>query len=226
MAAAGNDSAPPEASALPLRTRVHGLYAVTPDEADTAMLADRVRAVVAGGARFVQYRNKAAPPALRREQAAALLAICHGAGAALIINDHLELALEIGADGVHLGRGDGAVAQARATLGSDKILGVSCYDTVRYALESQKQGADYVAFGSFFLSNVKPGAVRAPLELLAQAKLLLSIPVVAIGGITLDNAAELIAAGADSVAVISALFGAPDIKAAAQHFCNLFRLMP
>jgi thiamine-phosphate pyrophosphorylase len=206
--------------------RVQGLYAVTPDEANIAMLADQVRAAVAGGARFVQYRNKVASPALRQQQAAVLMAICRDEGAALIINDHLNLALEIGADGVHLGRGDGDVAHARATLGPDKILGVSCYNMIRYALNAQEHGADYVAFGSFFLSNVKPGAVRAPVGLLTQAKRLLSIPVVAIGGISLDNAAALIAAGADSVAVISALFGAPDISVAAKRFCNLFRLVP
>jgi len=206
--------------------RIRGLYAVTPDEANTSVLADQVRAVVAGGARVVQYRNKVAPPALRLEQATVLLAICRGEGAALIINDHLDLALEIGADGVHLGGEDGAVARARARLGPGKILGVSCYNALRYALDAQRQQADYVAFGSFFASGVKPDAVRAPLVLLTQAKQLLSIPVVAIGGITLDNAAELIAAGADSVAVISALFGAPDIRVAAEHFCNLFRIAP
>ncbi len=227
MAAASNDSAAcPGASASLLSMRVQGLYAVTPDEAKTRTLADQVRAVIAGGARFVQYRNKVSPPALRLEQATVLLAVCRGEGAALIINDHLDLALEIGADGVHLGREDGAVARARATLGSGRILGVSCYNSVGYALDAQRQGADYAAFGSFFASSVKPGAVRAPADLLTQAKQRLSIPVVAIGGITLDNAAELVAAGADALAVISALFGAPDIRSAAEHFCNLFRLAP
>jgi len=206
--------------------RIQGLYAITPDEADTSVLADQVRAAVAGGARVVQYRNKVASPALRLEQATALLAVCRGRDAALIVNDHLDLALEIGADGVHLGREDGAVAHARAALGPGRILGVSCSNTVQYAVDVQRQQADYVAFGSFFLSGVKPDAVRAPIALLTQAKQLLSIPVVAIGGITLHNAAELIAAGADSIAVISALFGAPDIRVAAEHFCNLFRPVP
>lgn len=202
--------------------RIRGLYAVTPDEPDTAKLGAQVRAALAGGARLVQYRNKAAEPALRREQAKALLAICRERGALLIVNDHVELALEIGAEGVHLGGADGSIAAAREQLGTDRIVGASCYNRLENALRAQQAGASYVAFGSFFSSNVKPGARHAPLALLREAKQMLTVPVVAIGGITRANAQSLIAAGADSVAVISALFSAADICGAAREFSELF----
>lgn len=203
-----------------------GLYAVTPDEPDTGLLAAKVRAALAGGARLVQYRNKTAAAALRLEQARALLAVCRQHAAPLIINDHLDLAMEIDADGLHLGGGDGSVAAARAKLGPRKLIGASCYNMLQKAIAAEREGADYVAFGSFFASGVKPGAVHASLELLREAKRRLSVPVVAIGGITLANAPQLIAAGADSVAVISALFAAPDVRLAAQQFNILFGKQP
>jgi thiamine-phosphate pyrophosphorylase len=203
-----------------------GLYAVTPDEPDTRLLVARVRAALTGGARFVQYRNKSAGAALRLEQAKALLALCRQHAAPLIINDHLDLALEIDADGLHLGGEDGSIAAARAELGPTKLIGASCYNVLQKAAAAEREGADYVAFGSFFASSVKPGAVHATLALLREAKQRLSVPVVAIGGITLANAPQLIAAGADSVAVISALFAAPDIGLAAQQFNNLFGKQP
>jgi len=199
-----------------------GLYAVTPDEIDTRALAVKVRAALSGGAKLVQYRNKTAAVAQRFEQAGALLELCRQYGARLIVNDHLDLALKVGADGLHLGAEDGPVADARKKLGAGKIIGVSCYDRLQNALDAQSQGADYVAFGSFFASGIKPEAVRAPLALLREAKQRLAIPIVAIGGITLANAPQLIAAGADSVAVISALFAAPDVELAAQRFTALF----
>ena len=199
-----------------------GLYGVTPDDSDTAQLVRRVRAALTGGATAIQYRNKHAPPAVRREQAVALLAICRAAQAPLIVNDDLALALDIDADGVHLGRDDGAVAAARARLGPKKILGVSCYSQLERAVQAAEDGAGYVAFGSAFPSPTKPDAVRAPLALYAAAKRRLAIPVVAIGGITLQNASELIAAGVDAIAVISALFDADDIAARARAFQHLF----
>ena len=208
------------------KCRISGLCAITPDEANTALLAAKVRAALTGGARSVQYRNKTAAAKLRREQARTLLALCRQHAVPLIINDHLDLALEIGADGLHLGGEDGSIAAARAELGPSKLLGASCYNLLQTALVAQREGADYVAFGSFFASSVKPGAAHAPLALLREAKQQLSVPVVAIGGITLDNAPLLIAAGADSVAVISALFGAPDIEVAAQQFNTLFGKQP
>jgi len=205
-----------------VKHRVTGLYAVTPDIADTPDLLARVEAALAGGARLLQYRNKSASPALRLAQGRALLALCRGYQIPLIINDHLDLALALDADGLHLGAADGSLAAARETLGPAKLLGASCYDRIENALECGRLGADYVAFGSFFPSSVKPGAVRAPLSLLQEAKRRLSLPVVAIGGVTLENAPQLIAAGAEGVAVISALFAASDVRLAAQRLSALF----
>lgn len=203
--------------------RIAGLYAVTPDEPDTEAMARKVCQALAGGARVVQYRNKSANAALRRAQATTLLGVCRKAGVPLIINDDLELALSIGADGMHLGRDDGDLAAARAKLGKEKLLGASCYDRLDLALFAREHGADYVAFGSAFPSSTKPAAVRAPLTLYGAAKARIGLPVVAIGGITHENAREVIAAGADAVAVISALFDTPDVKAAALGFRECFR---
>lgn len=205
-----------------MKNRVAGLYAVTPDIADTPQLLLKVEAALAGGACLLQYRNKTASAALRLAQGRALLALCHRYGVPLIVNDHLELALALGTDGLHFGAGDGSLAAAREQLGPRKILGASCYDRCENAIAAQRRGADYVAFGSFFPSGVKPGAVRAPLALLGEAKRRLAVPVVAIGGITLDNAPQLIGAGADGIAVISALFGAADVRAVARGFSALF----
>ncbi|HEV7802690.1 MAG TPA: thiamine phosphate synthase [Burkholderiales bacterium] len=201
---------------------IHGLYAVTPDEADTEALLAQVSAALTGGARVVQYRNKTAAPALRLEQARAVKALCEMHRASLIINDHLDLAKAIDAAGVHLGAEDGATEAARDALGAGKLIGVSCYNRLELARAAQKSGADYVAFGSFFPSRIKPGAVHAPLELLANARPELHVPIVAIGGITLDKARALVEAGADALAVISAVFGAPDVAAAARGFTALF----
>jgi thiamine-phosphate pyrophosphorylase len=206
-----------------MRRQLAGLYAVTPDFDDTALLCARVRSALAGGARLVQYRNKTADENLQREQAVALRKLCRDRGAMVIINDDIRLAGEADADGVHVGADDATVAEARARLGPDKIIGASCYNDLQRAKSAAAQGADYIAFGSFFASPVKPDAVRAPLTILRAARRQFELPVVAIGGITLANAEELIRAGADAVAVISALFAAPDIEAAARQFCRLFR---
>jgi thiamine-phosphate pyrophosphorylase len=202
---------------------IKGLYAITPDVADTALLLAKVETVLAAGARLLQYRNKSADQVKRGEQARALRAVCRRHAATLIINDDVTLARAIDADGVHVGADDPALAIAREQLGSQKIIGVSCYDDLQRARAAATQGADYVAFGSFFASAVKPGAVRAPLSVLPAARAL-GVPVVAIGGITLDNAGGLIAAGADAVAVISALFAAPDPAGATRDFCRLFQV--
>jgi thiamine-phosphate pyrophosphorylase len=207
----------------PLMPPIKGLYAVTPDVADTALLLAKVDTVLAAGARLLQYRNKCADAVKRGEQARALRVLCRRHAATLIINDDVTLARAIDADGVHVGADDPALAIAREQLGSEKIIGVSCYDDLQRARAAATQGADYVAFGSFFASAVKPGAVRAPLSVLPAARAL-GVPVVAIGGITLDNAGGLIAAGADAVAVISALFAAPDPAGATRDFCRLFQV--
>ncbi|HEY9446202.1 MAG TPA: thiamine phosphate synthase [Burkholderiales bacterium] len=206
-----------------MSTRITGLYAITPDLCDTDVLCGKVDAALAGGARVVQYRNKTAAPALRREQASRLLALCNAHRVPLIVNDDLALALEIGADGVHLGKDDGAVAPARTQLGGTRLLGVSCYDSVERGVAAVALGADYVAFGSVYPSRVKPDAVRAGMEVFTAARQHLSVPIVAIGGITLQNADELVAAKVDAVAVISALFDAPDVRKAAQSFTALFQ---
>lgn len=209
-----------------MKRGISGLYAVTPDTTDTPGLLAKVEAALSGGARLLQYRNKTASAALRLTQGRALLALCWEYQVPLIINDYLELALALDAHGLHIGGEDGLITEARNRLGPDKILGVSCYGRIENALAAAGAGATYVAFGGFFPSKVKPGAARTPVELLGEAKRGLKLPVVAIGGITLDNAPALLAAGADSVAVISALFEAPDIRGAAQRFNNLFSGRP
>jgi len=201
---------------------LRGLYGVTPDDTDTARLLSRVRSALSGGMRILQYRNKMTNGALRLEQATALRKLCSEHDATLIINDDLELALAVDADGLHLGGEDGSLAAARARLGPRKLLGASCYRQLENAERAIAEGADHIAFGSFFVSTVKPGAVRSKPELLTEAKRKFGVPVVAIGGITLDNASLLINAGADSVAVITALFGAPDIARTAREFNALF----
>ena len=209
-----------------MKAAVRGLYAVTPDIADTAELIEKVEAVLAGGASVVQYRNKAADADSRAAQARALQDLCSAKGVPLIINDHLELALAVDAAGLHLGKDDGSFSEARARLRPGKLLGASCYNRVDSAIAAVQAGADYVAFGSFFPSTVKPGAVHASATLLREAKQKLLVPIVAIGGITLGNAGQLVSAGADALAVISALFSAPDIRLAAERFSRLFSSAP
>jgi thiamine-phosphate pyrophosphorylase len=204
------------------RSPVSGLYAVTPDLEDTALLVAKAAAAIAGGAALLQYRHKTASPALRGKQARALAALCRSRGCRFIVNDDVELALAVGADGVHVGRDDPDPRAARERLGPGRLLGVSCYNEIARARAALAAGADYIAVGSMFPSSVKPGAVRAPLALIGEARAATGLPVVAIGGITLDNAPQVIAAGAAALAVISALFDAPDITAAARAFTALF----
>lgn len=208
------------------RRLVRGLYAVTPDIADTAVLLEKVGAALDGGARLIQYRNKTASSALLLEQAKALTLLCSSRGAALIVNDHVDIAHAVDADGVHVGDDDSRVGPARATLGMAKLIGVSCYASLERARTAAKDGADYIAFGSFYPSRVKPGAVRASVELLSDAKRELTLPIVAIGGITSDNAPPLVHAGADALAVISAVFDAGDVSRAAAAFNPIFEVSP
>jgi thiamine-phosphate pyrophosphorylase len=205
-----------------VNARIAGLYAITPDLADTDDLLRRVHAALRGGARVLQYRNKTAAPALRLAQAQALQALCAEFGVPLIVNDHLDLAIAVGAAGVHLGSDDGNLAEARAQLGPGRLVGASCYDRIELAQAAIAAGADHIAFGSFFASGVKPDAARPPIDLITRARQRFGVPVVAIGGITPANAPQLIAAGVDAVAVISALFAAPDIEHAAREFRSLF----
>ena len=203
--------------------RVRGLYAITPEEVDTGCLVRKVVAALEGGAAVVQYRAKHAAPALARIQALKLHKRCQDFGVPLIINDSSELALAIGAEGVHLGRLDGAIDHVRKKM-PDMIIGVSCYNSLDLAGDALQQGADYVAFGSFFPSSTKPEALRASVDLLRCAREQ-GHNTVAIGGIACDNASTLIAGGADAIAVINALFGSGDmaqIRATAQTFTQLF----
>lgn len=204
--------------------KLAGLYAITPDTADSQALIERVRTAMHGSAprgwAALQYRNKLAHAGQRMAEAGALAGLCAGYGVPLIVNDDVELALAAGADGAHLGGNDGDLEQARARLDA-RLLGASCYDRLDLARRAVAAGADYVAFGSVFPSPTKPAAMRAPLTLFGQARAL-GVPLVAIGGITLQNAADVIRAGADCVAVISALFDAPDPAARARAFIDLF----
>lgn len=205
-----------------LNARIKGLYAITPNGLETADLIRMMRLALSGGARVVQYRNKIADAALKLQQAQALRQLVREFDATYIVNDDVELALQAEADGVHLGGGDGSVIAARALLGGGKFIGVSCYNRPELAHEAVRQGADYVAFGAFFPSGVKPDAARADVQLLQTARRELNVPIVVIGGITQQNGAALIEAGADALAVISALWDAPDIEAAAREFSTLF----
>jgi thiamine-phosphate pyrophosphorylase len=204
---------------------VRGAYLIADRETLSAeALEPAVAAALAGGVRLVQYRDKGDDRDRRLEEARRLVALCHEHGARLIINDDPELAREAGADGVHLGRDDVSVAEARELLGPTALIGVSCYNRLERAIAAQAAGADYVAFGSFYPSPSKPDAVRAPLALLKQARALIDLPIVAIGGVTPDNAAPIALAGADAAAVISGVLAAEDITAAARDLNNLMRL--
>lgn len=201
--------------------KIKGLYAVTPDLEDTALLVRQVDAALQGGVSVLQYRNKTASYALKREQATELMWLCEERGVPFIINDHVLLCVELDADGVHLGGTDGEITAARRLLGARKLIGASCYNRLDLAEQAKAQGADYLAFGACFDSGTKPAAVRAPLEIFSEAEPL-GLPKVAIGGITAENAPSAIRAGADSIAVIGALWTAPDIRQAAQTFTQLF----
>jgi thiamine-phosphate pyrophosphorylase len=206
----------------PTRAAIAGIYALTPELADTDALARSVGAALEGGVRIVQYRNKTGTSERRLDQATALRSLCASAGATFIVNDDVELAAAVAAHGVHLGRDDGTIAAARARLGPAALIGASCYGSLPLAGAAVMAGADYIAFGSFFPSVTKPDAMRANPSLIAAAKARWQVPVVAIGGITARNAAPLVAAGADALAVVTALFGAPDIAAAARELAAVF----
>ncbi len=202
---------------------LRGLYVI----ADSALLPPgtligAVEQALRGGASAVQYRDKQARGATRVTELIELRALCRRADAPLILNDNPALALEIDADGVHLGKDDAAIADARAQLGPTLLIGASCYNDLSQALAAREAGADYVAFGSFFASPTKPDAVAAPIGLLRRARQALDLPLVAIGGITPENGPELLAAGADALAIISGVFGQPDVTAAARRYTRLW----
>jgi thiamine-phosphate pyrophosphorylase len=191
--------------------RLRGLYAVTPGIDDTPLLLAKIAAALEGGACAIQYRNKDASPALRQEQAFAIARLQAARGALYIVNDDPALAVHVGADGVHIGDDDPSIESARELIGPDRIIGVSCYGDFARARAAVEAGADYVAFGSFFLSSTKPAARHAALDLLQRGHEL-GVPVIAIGGIDASNARTLIDAGADAVAVVSAVFQHDDVS--------------
>ncbi len=197
----------------------HGLYAIT--DGPRPDLLEACTQALRGGARLLQYRDKTNDHPRRLAEALALRQICIAHGAPLIVNDDIELALVAAADGVHLGTQDGSIEHARARLGGRAIIGASCYDSLELARRAAQAGASYIAFGAFYVSPTKPHAPRASLDVLRQSAAL-GLPRVAIGGITPDNGAPLIAAGANYLAVISAVFAGSDVQAAAQGFSGLF----
>ncbi len=209
-----------------MKFSISGLYLITPDRQDTEQLVREVQLALAGGVNLVQYRNKLASADLRLTQASALLKLCRAANVPLLINDHLALASRIDADGVHLGQTDGLIAHARSTLGADKIIGASCYQQFELAQQAQDDGASYVAFGACYPSLTKPHAPRAAPALFTQATQQLKLPLVAIGGICLENAQPLLAAGANALAVITDIFQAHDIRARCQQYQLLFQTTP
>ena len=206
------------------RVLSRGLYAITDERPDAPrQLPVCVSEAIAGGASVIQYRNKQGDAQQRRQTAGALLQLCQQHHVPLIINDDVALAASVNADGVHLGKTDASLAQARQQLGPQAIIGVSCYNSLERAMRAAQAGADYVAFGRFFSSHSKPDAPPAEASLLRQARRQLQLPIVAIGGITPENGQALVAAGADLLAAIHGVFGQPDIEAAASAYAALFQ---
>ena len=202
---------------------LRGLYAIT----DGSLLShnklkDTVEQAILGGAQVIQYRDKQSAPQTRKQQALELVTLCNAHQVPCIINDDIELAKAVNAHGIHIGKDDNTIKETRNFLGHDALIGVSCYNSLELAQIAETGGADYVAFGSFYSSSTKPQAVKADLKLLQEAKNQIKIPVVAIGGITPGNAAALINAGADMLAVINAIFGQPDVYRASKQFADLF----
>ena len=202
---------------------MQGLYLVTPNWDDTARLLAVTEQALQAGVALLQYRHKTAGPAQRLEQGAALLALSRHYGVPLIINDYTDLCVLLGADGVHVGGTDATVAQTRAILGPDKIVGASCYGDMQRAIDAQAAGACYVAYGGFYLSRVKQYAVTTSPSILDQARAVITLPKVVIGGMTPLNARPLVTRGADLVAAVSSVYLADDPAAAVAGFNALFR---
>lgn len=220
----------PQKSTSPAQTnsdhknRLTGLYAITDEQLIAEEKFDRIiESALQGGTKIIQYRDKSVDRQKRLQQAGVLRSLCERYRAICIINDDLELATAVNAHGVHLGKNDISLKEARQILGADAIIGVSCYNDLALALEAEKNSADYVAFGAFFTSPTKPHALNAELSLITRAKRQLSIPVCAIGGITDKNIQQLIQQGTDMAAVISSLFSADDVRHRADMLSSRFR---
>ncbi len=201
-----------------------GLYVVTPDWDDTAKIIDVTEKALKGGAEIVQYRHKTAGPELRLEQAGALQRLCRQYGKPFIINDHVDLCLKLDTDGIHVGGMDAPVKQVRNAVGSNKIVGASCYGNIELARNAARDGASYVAFGGFYPSRVKKYPVTTPQNIVADwKKEMPSMPVCVIGGMTVENATPLVELGADMVAVVSGVYFQENPEVAAQGFVALFK---
>lgn len=205
-----------------MKDRLKGLYIVTPDWDDTEKLVRATEQALQGGAAIVQYRHKNATPELRREQAGALLPVCRRFGKPFIINDHLDLCLALDADGLHVGGTDAPVAQVREELGADKIVGASCYGDLALAERAWREGATYVAYGGFYPSRVKKYPVTTPFSIIADSHARIPLPVCVIGGMTAENSAPLVKAGAEMVAVISSVYFEEQPTMAAATLSGLF----
>jgi len=203
---------------------MRGLYAIT-DQSSGDLLISKAKLALIGGISTLQYRDKSSDTDQKIKDALALQALCKEYKTPFIINDDIELALAIGADGVHLGKDDQSIHYARSRLGNTAIIGISCYNNLDLAKSAEQRGASYIAFGSFFSSPTKPNAPQATAQLLAKAKSCLTTPICCIGGITLDNAPLLIDNGADMIAVITSLFDADDIKQTARYFSAMFPII-
>jgi len=204
--------------------KLRGLYAITDSQLLAGRFLTHVEAALEGGVRLLQYRDKSDDAARRLREAQALKKLCERYGTELVINDDAELAARLGV-GVHLGQTDGPLTPARALLGRQAIIGSTCHASLDLAAQAASEGASYVAFGRFFNSVTKPGAPAADVGLLAQARGQVKLPIAVIGGITLDNAAPLVAHGADLLAVIHGLFGADsaqEVTRRARAFNALF----
>ncbi|TDR72479.1 thiamine phosphate synthase [Paludibacterium purpuratum] len=203
------------------RHKIKGLYAITQNIVDDNHL-EQVRRVLAGGASVLQYRSKSPDNALKYRQGKLLHALCREYDVLFIVNDDLDLAIKLKADGVHLGREDMTVRQARVALGSRAVIGASCYDSLDIARQAKQDGADYLAFGAVYPSSTKPHAVLAPLSLFTRARSEFELPLVAIGGINAANAQAVVDAGADALAMIQGVFASPDPYQAALDIARLF----
>lgn len=199
-----------------------GLYAITPNISDTSLLLDKVEKALIGGVTLIQYRDKISNSSEKIFRAKAIHRLCLQYNVPLIINDDPELALVCGAEGVHLGQADGSVQHARALLGDSAIIGITCHHDISLAITAEQQGADYVAFGRFFNSSTKPGLPLATIDTLINAKKNIRIPIVAIGGVTVDNVKPIISAGASFIAVVDGLFSSKNISSMCKGFHNLF----
>jgi len=205
-----------------LKEQLKGIYVITDPALMTDNLITMVEQAIQGGINILQYRNKLASIEQQEKEASLLTTLCNKHNVTFIVNDNVELALKVNADGVHLGQSDTDISNARQQLGDDKIIGITCNNELMHAIKAQSQGADYVAFGRFFNSLTKPTAPQAPISLLSEAKNTINIPIVAIGGITPDTANILLAQGVSMLAIIQGIFGQAEVQAASREFVDIF----